>query len=239
MLAESKRKVFYTLNGNFLGFAFDLEAIPWDVPLWPCVGLDTKHTLSFNFGAKPFEFDLNKMPLLEVMLKTNFDTVSVWPVSFSATVTPNPTPATPGTPNTAEAGGYRYADTPEAPLIEATEAQGGDSCGQWSGGDEEPVRTGLVPRMWPLVSKFASRALLGAFATLPARSAVRRYQTAPRWLDAVDRLVNATLIDTWLESQEGIQGPMQWRQPSLQEEAPWLSPTPVGQPTIDEVPGRE
>ena len=56
----------------------------------------------------------------------------------------------------------------------------------------------------PLVSSFASRRLLGLFAAMPAwtredakvpvrreirelgaqaRSAVRRYQTAPRWLD--------------------------------------------------------
>lgn len=225
-LAHAKRKIFYTLNGAFLGFAFDLDQVPWDVPLWPCVGLDTKQLLSFNFGQKPFNFDLDTMPSLVVELKTVFDTVSVWPLNFSAPATPTPTPATPGTPNTTENAGYG-----------AGTESGGAAPSPSNASDEDVVRAPLfLPRMLPLVSSFASRRLLGLFAAMPARSAVRRYQTAPRWLDAVDRLVNATLIDTWLESQEGPQPAHEWRGRSLPEEGPWLSPTPEGQPTIPEIP---
>ncbi|CAE7353228.1 GluProRS [Symbiodinium natans] len=237
LLAQSKRKIFYTLNGAFLGFAFDLDPVPWDVPLWPCVGLDTKHLLSFNFGQKPFKFDLDaSMPTLAVALKTVFDTASVWPLNFSAPATPTPTPATPGTPNTTENLGYHASELATGDTAEET----GIARSPSNASDEDVARAAplFLPRVLPLVSTFAPRHLLGSFAAMPARSAVRRYQTSPRWLDAVDRLVNATLIDTWLESQEGrgLEGQAtDWRGRALpEEEAPWLSPTPAVRPIIPE-----
>ncbi|CAJ1432251.1 unnamed protein product [Effrenium voratum] len=75
-VAKSPRKIFYTLNGAFLGYAFDVEDLPWDVPLWPCVGLDTRQLLSFNFGGEPFAFDLDSISELQVVLESKFQTVS-------------------------------------------------------------------------------------------------------------------------------------------------------------------
>lgn len=112
-LAREKRCIFYTLNGLYLGIGFDVDDLPWDVPLWPCVGLDTISHLSFNFGQRPFCFDLDaRFPLLDVALGSMFETTSDWPHGLaSGPATPNPTPATPGTP----AVGAR---SPEEPLSE-------------------------------------------------------------------------------------------------------------------------
>jgi len=51
------RRIFFTLNGKFLGFAFD--NVPRDSELYPTVGLDTDALVTCNFGMKPFAFDLN------------------------------------------------------------------------------------------------------------------------------------------------------------------------------------
>ncbi|CAK8990967.1 unnamed protein product [Durusdinium trenchii] len=82
-VAKAPRKIFYTLNGTLLGFAFDLD-LPADVPLWPCVGLDTKQWLSFNFGSEPFKFDLDELSPLEVTLKTPFDSLAGAPNRLGA-----------------------------------------------------------------------------------------------------------------------------------------------------------
>eukprot|EP00435_Cladocopium_sp_Y103_P032441 s2797_g8.t1 len=82
---HAPRKIFYTLNGVFMGFAFDLD-IPSNVPLWPCVaraispqvGVDTKQWLSFNFGSEPFKYELDQFPNVQVSLKTPFDTFADW-----------------------------------------------------------------------------------------------------------------------------------------------------------------
>eukprot|EP00930_Biecheleria_cincta_P081522 TRINITY_DN7057_c0_g1_i1.p1 TRINITY_DN7057_c0_g1~~TRINITY_DN7057_c0_g1_i1.p1 ORF type:complete len:628 (+),score=82.58 TRINITY_DN7057_c0_g1_i1:37-1920(+) len=99
-LAHERRCIFYTLNGLYLGIGFDVDDLPWDVPVWPCVGLDTLSQLSFNFGQRPFCFNLDaKFPLLNVTLDSMFETTSEWPRGLSSIpATPNPTPATPGTP---------------------------------------------------------------------------------------------------------------------------------------------
>ncbi|CAK8990969.1 unnamed protein product [Durusdinium trenchii] len=54
-----------------------------------------------------------------------------------------------------------------------------------------PIKEATVVR--PLVSKLIPRHWMNV--TGPAEEVVRRYQSQPRWLDAVDRLVNATLLD--------------------------------------------
>ncbi|CEM22484.1 unnamed protein product [Vitrella brassicaformis CCMP3155] len=50
------RQIFYTLNGEYLGPAFDLAT---DEPLLACVGVDCSCTIEINFGAKPFKFDVD------------------------------------------------------------------------------------------------------------------------------------------------------------------------------------
>ncbi|CAJ1409969.1 unnamed protein product [Effrenium voratum] len=154
-VAKSPRKIFYTLNGAFLGYAFDVEDLPWDVPLWPCVGLDTRQLLSFNFGGEPFAFDLDSISELQVVLESKFQTVSA-------------------------AAEVRDAAEGEHP--------------------EEPRRN----RMMPLVSQFTPRRLLECAA--PARLAVFRYQRQPRWMDTVDRLVTATLLDAAGETEPRSRG---------------------------------
>ena len=53
-------KVFYTLNGQLVGYAF--TGVDVSEPQWPLVGIDTPHPVSVNFGAnmqhQPFAFDL-------------------------------------------------------------------------------------------------------------------------------------------------------------------------------------
>lgn len=149
-VAKAPRKIFYTLNGTLLGFAFDLD-LPADVPLWPCVGLDTKQWLSFNFGSEPFKFDLDELSPLEVTLKTPFDSLDF-------------TPADP-------------VQGASGKLNEVREETAKSTARCW-----RPLVSKLIPRHWMNV-------------TGPAEEVVRRYQSQPRWLDAVDRLVNATLLD--------------------------------------------
>jgi len=54
--------IFFTLNGQFIDVAFE---IPFDrtTVLHPTVGIDTVHSLHFNFGRKPFKFDLTVLPI--------------------------------------------------------------------------------------------------------------------------------------------------------------------------------
>ena len=51
-----KKEIFYTLNGSYLGPAF------LDVNIGssfsPTVGIDAYVSVTFNFGCKPFEYDL-------------------------------------------------------------------------------------------------------------------------------------------------------------------------------------
>lgn len=151
---HAPRKIFYTLNGVFMGFAFDLD-IPSNVPLWPCVGVDTKQWLSFNFGSEPFQYDLDQFPYVQVSLKRAFDTFADWSA----------------------------ADGP------SVQHAGVGTVGTGSG-----QASSMCPKaMRPLVAKLAPRRFLDV--TGPAQEVVRRYQSQPRWLDAVDRLVNATLLD--------------------------------------------
>ncbi|KAJ2784671.1 hypothetical protein H4R18_000962 [Coemansia javaensis] len=53
----ARRRVFFTRNGVFLGYAFD--AIDADKDLYPCVGMRTlgEHVTA-NFGRRPFVFDI-------------------------------------------------------------------------------------------------------------------------------------------------------------------------------------
>ena len=46
-------RIFYTLNGAFVGYAF--TGVDVRAPLWPAVGVDSPHPLTFNFGALPGE----------------------------------------------------------------------------------------------------------------------------------------------------------------------------------------
>lgn len=54
--------VFFTLNGELVGYAF--RGVDVSEPLWPLVGVDTPHPVSLNFGAHasvlPFQFDISE-----------------------------------------------------------------------------------------------------------------------------------------------------------------------------------
>ena len=56
----SSRQIFYTLNGKFLGIAFYAKAA--HIPLYPVVGLDSHVAVKFNFGERPFAYDLDSLP---------------------------------------------------------------------------------------------------------------------------------------------------------------------------------
>jgi hypothetical protein len=55
-----RRAMFFTKNGRFLGVAFVLFDDPWGM-LHPCVGIDAHWLLRFNFGAKPYQFDVESL----------------------------------------------------------------------------------------------------------------------------------------------------------------------------------
>lgn len=57
-----KSGIFFTLNGTFLGYAWDssttLKEDVQSLDLYPTIGIDSNCPLSINYGAQPFEFDL-------------------------------------------------------------------------------------------------------------------------------------------------------------------------------------
>ena len=53
--------IFFTLNGKYLGTAFSdiqFKSKSKGIDLYPTVGIDAHCTVRFNFGMKPFSFDL-------------------------------------------------------------------------------------------------------------------------------------------------------------------------------------
>lgn len=56
-LDYARREIFFTLNGEYLGVAF--EDVMAHAPLYPTVGIDSLHPVSLNFGEAPFDFDLD------------------------------------------------------------------------------------------------------------------------------------------------------------------------------------
>lgn len=57
-----RQAIFYTLNGTFLGYAFELKEPTAMQDLYPVVGMDTNCPVSCNFGTTtPFQFDLAGM----------------------------------------------------------------------------------------------------------------------------------------------------------------------------------
>ena len=87
-LCVKSRQIFYTLNGRFLGVAFVARAsqmrkrlsrprstsfspsapcpsplsLPLSAALYPLVGLDSRASIHFNFGQRPFAFDPTTLP---------------------------------------------------------------------------------------------------------------------------------------------------------------------------------
>jgi len=55
-LNHADSSIFFTLNGKILGTAF--TEVPNDKDLYPTVGIDSNCAVNFNFGMKPFRFDL-------------------------------------------------------------------------------------------------------------------------------------------------------------------------------------
>lgn len=57
-----RQAIFYTRNGEFLGYAFSLQDSYLNRDLYPVVGIDAHCLVSCNFGVeKPFMFDLQGM----------------------------------------------------------------------------------------------------------------------------------------------------------------------------------
>eukprot|EP00658_Telonema_sp_P-2_P084178 TRINITY_DN9273_c0_g2_i2.p1 TRINITY_DN9273_c0_g2~~TRINITY_DN9273_c0_g2_i2.p1 ORF type:complete len:133 (-),score=32.82 TRINITY_DN9273_c0_g2_i2:95-493(-) len=56
-------QVFFTLNGEYLGPAFDSGQIDLNQPLYPSAGIDCLNLIEFNFGERPFQFDLARHEL--------------------------------------------------------------------------------------------------------------------------------------------------------------------------------
>jgi len=54
------RGIFFTVNGNFLGIGFRLEATVSRL-LHPCFGIDAHWPIAANFGAQPFRFDIDEL----------------------------------------------------------------------------------------------------------------------------------------------------------------------------------
>eukprot|EP00928_Gymnodinium_smaydae_P066979 TRINITY_DN49929_c0_g1_i1.p1 TRINITY_DN49929_c0_g1~~TRINITY_DN49929_c0_g1_i1.p1 ORF type:complete len:344 (+),score=24.82 TRINITY_DN49929_c0_g1_i1:23-1054(+) len=52
--------LFYTINGRLLGMDSLLRWRP-NLRLYPCVGIDAHWTLEFNFGTRPFAFDIDSL----------------------------------------------------------------------------------------------------------------------------------------------------------------------------------
>ena len=59
-ISTVSRRIFFTLNGEFLGPAFTAKS--HHLPLYPVVGIDSFSPVKFNFGAEPFVFDLTVRP---------------------------------------------------------------------------------------------------------------------------------------------------------------------------------
>jgi len=51
--------IFFTLNGIFLGYGW--TGINLSKPYYPTIGIDTRHPIEFNFGSRPFAFDMNEI----------------------------------------------------------------------------------------------------------------------------------------------------------------------------------
>jgi len=54
------RGIFFTVNGDFLGIGFRLEASVSRL-LHPCFGIDAHWPIVVNFGAQPFSFDVDEL----------------------------------------------------------------------------------------------------------------------------------------------------------------------------------
>lgn len=77
-LNYADRSIFFTLNGAYLGTAFaDITSLRAEGDaFFPAVGVDANHSVRFNFGMRPFRFDLRSF-LLNNELTSTLDGGSV------------------------------------------------------------------------------------------------------------------------------------------------------------------
>ncbi len=58
------RRVFFTKNGKFLGYEFDVvDSDVVKTGLFPTVGIDSDRPIFVNFGERPFHFDWRNMKM--------------------------------------------------------------------------------------------------------------------------------------------------------------------------------
>eukprot|EP00928_Gymnodinium_smaydae_P033422 TRINITY_DN23948_c1_g3_i3.p1 TRINITY_DN23948_c1_g3~~TRINITY_DN23948_c1_g3_i3.p1 ORF type:complete len:488 (-),score=46.63 TRINITY_DN23948_c1_g3_i3:162-1625(-) len=82
-LQRSTRGIFFTLNGEYMGMPFLVDDVPLSVPLWPCVGVDAPWYLSFNFGQRPFCFDVDAVfSFANIQLSSVTETLEAWSSNF-------------------------------------------------------------------------------------------------------------------------------------------------------------
>jgi hypothetical protein len=87
---ECTRGVFYTKNGEFLGVAFILQARHHE--LYPCAGIDAHWAVHFNFGARPFAYDIDSLGQVSVEQKTSAVPTSVSAAEFLESSAPSGAP---------------------------------------------------------------------------------------------------------------------------------------------------
>jgi len=63
--SENKKRIFYTLNGNFVGFP-DWEALESTETLYPTISINCQGKISTNLGQKPFVYNLIEKPDFDV-----------------------------------------------------------------------------------------------------------------------------------------------------------------------------
>jgi len=76
--SENKKRIFYTLNGNFLGSPESWEALELTETLYPTISINCQGKISTNFGQKPFVYNLIEKPDFDV---NNITVMSEKPVN--------------------------------------------------------------------------------------------------------------------------------------------------------------
>jgi len=87
-LDYARKEIFFTLNGEYLGVAFD--SVIASTPLYPTVGIDSRHPVSLNFGEAPFAFALDAYQGLRAAAESESESEST-AASLATAAAPAPT----------------------------------------------------------------------------------------------------------------------------------------------------
>lgn len=95
-LDYARKEIFFTLNGQYLGVAFD--GVITHTPLYPTVGIDSRHPVSLNFGESAFSFDLDTYQGLRAAADAGKEGEAAGAASASSGPTTTHVAPTPGVP---------------------------------------------------------------------------------------------------------------------------------------------